>query len=99
MAAERRVAHKRFGQIVWHWEKPDRQPNEAMDTFVYASAAAIKHGVNWISDVGWQRLRAQREAPTDDKPQGEAKSSIASQLAGVGPVNIRRGGIHIHKGS
>lgn len=69
MVAERRVAHKRLDQVVFHWEKADRQPNEAMDTFVYASAAAIKHGVNWISDQGWQKLRKQRETPPNaDKP-------------------------------
>jgi phage terminase large subunit GpA-like protein len=30
--------------------------NEMHDTFLYASAAAIKYGVNWISDQGWRNF-------------------------------------------
>jgi phage terminase large subunit GpA-like protein len=52
LISERRVPYKRMGQVVFRWEKDTRQANEAHDTFLYASAAAIKSGVNWISDVG-----------------------------------------------
>jgi hypothetical protein len=34
-----------------------------LDCTIYASAAAIKHGVNWISDTGWRRLEAELETP------------------------------------
>jgi phage terminase large subunit GpA-like protein len=63
LVSETRTAHKRMGQVVWKWEKPDRQANEMLDCVVYASAAAIKRGVNWISDTGWRNLEAELEAP------------------------------------
>ena len=52
----------------------------------YASAAAIKYGVNWITDQGWARLRAELETPpatTRLQDQGGAvlRKSIASMLA------------------
>jgi phage terminase large subunit GpA-like protein len=73
LTAESRVAHKRMGQIVWRWEKPERQANEILDCTVYASAAALKYGVNWISDLSWRRLYEDFEigAPSGgpDKPR------------------------------
>jgi len=63
LVSETRVAHKRMGQLIWKWEKPDRQANESLDCVIYASAAAIKHGVNWISDTGWRNLEAELETP------------------------------------
>ena len=84
LVSEQRVAVKRMGQIVWKWEKPDRQSNEMLDATIYASAAAIKYGVNHISDQGWQKLREERETypPIGDplKP-GEKRNHIASRLA------------------
>ena len=87
LVCERRVPYKRMGVIVYRWEKPDRQANEMHDTFLYASAAAIKHGVNWISDQGWARLRAELEAqPESVLAEGGAvrrvgvRKSIADQL-------------------
>jgi phage terminase large subunit GpA-like protein len=50
-----------LGQIVWVWEKLERQANEMLDTVIYASAAAYRHGVQAISDVGWQKPREQWE--------------------------------------
>ena len=86
LVVERRVAHKRLGAAVYHWEKPDRAPNHAMDTFVYASAAAIKYGVNAISDQGWAKRRALLETPPDPDKPGEDKTPLASRLASAGPV-------------
>ena len=87
LVSETRVATKRLGQIVWRWENPDRQANEMLDAVIYASAAAIKHGVNWISDHGWQRLEAELESPGPGSgpsagPSGRpvARPSIASLL-------------------
>jgi phage terminase large subunit GpA-like protein len=79
LVSERRVAHKRMGQLVYTWEKPIRQANEAHDTFLYASAAAIKFGVNWISDQGWAERRAQLESASPPPPR--ERRSLASQLA------------------
>ena len=85
LVSERRVAVKRMGMTVFRWEKAEKQANEALDTFVYSSAAAIKHGVNWISDLGWQKLRAELETPMpkhDGKPRvfrtaGSDESALA----------------------
>ena len=86
LVSETRVAHKRMGQIVWKWEKPDRAANEALDCVVYASAAAIKYGANWISDVGWRKLVDELETPSTLRP-GEKRvvrtqaQSTVDQLA------------------
>jgi len=83
LVCERRVPYKRMGVIAYRWEKPDRQANEMHDCFLYASAAAIKYGVNWISDQGWVRLRAELETPVraDASPAPKVHKSLASQLA------------------
>jgi phage terminase large subunit GpA-like protein len=83
LVSETRVAVKRMGQIIWRWEKPDRQANEILDAIIYASAAAIKHVVNWISDHGWLKLEAQWEAPGPEPAPAEKpkRQSIASLLA------------------
>jgi phage terminase large subunit GpA-like protein len=39
LVSETRFAVKRMGQIIWKWEKPDRQANEMLDSMIYASAA------------------------------------------------------------
>jgi phage terminase large subunit GpA-like protein len=82
LVSEQRVAHKRLGVTVWRWEKPERQPNEMLDTMIYATAAALKHGVNWISDLGWKKLREEIETypPIDDKPSPK-RTSLVSRLA------------------
>jgi phage terminase large subunit GpA-like protein len=85
LVCEQRVPYKRMGVIAYRWEKPDRQANEMHDCFLYASAAAIKYGANWISDQGWAMLRAELEAATPReggavREMGTAKS-IASVLA------------------
>jgi phage terminase large subunit GpA-like protein len=79
LVSERRVAHKRMGQLVYTWEKPTRQANEAHDTFLYASAAGIKYGVNFISDQGWAERRAALESASPPPPR--ERRSLASQLA------------------
>jgi phage terminase large subunit GpA-like protein len=88
LVSERRVPYKRMGTIAYRWEKPDRQANECHDTFLYASAAGIRYGVNFISDQGWAERRAALEAPAPSGgPQdvrivtAAPRRSIASQLA------------------
>ena len=57
-----------------------------LDALVYASAAAIKHGVNAISDLGWAALEAEFEAPpatvalAPPKPETRMKT-FANQFA------------------
>jgi phage terminase large subunit GpA-like protein len=69
LVSERRVAYKRMGVVAYRWEKPDRQANEGHDTFLYACAAGIKYGVNFISDLGWAERRDQLESPSPPPPQ------------------------------
>ena len=83
LVCERRVPYKRMGVTAYRWEKPDRQANEMHDTFLYASAAAIKYGVNWISDQGWARLRSELETPP-------ATSSIQAQGGAVWRLNTAK---------
>ena len=59
--AERRTAVKRHGFTVYRWTKDDRQDNEALDTLIIATGAAIRFGVYSLSDRGWDALRSQRE--------------------------------------
>ena len=67
-----------MGVLAYRWEKPDRQANEMHDTFLYAVAAAIKYGVNWISDQGWAKLRAELEAAT---PRVQAEGVAVRRMA------------------
>jgi phage terminase large subunit GpA-like protein len=83
LVAERRIAQKRAGVLVHRWEKiSDRQSNDLHDAVLYATAAAIRAEVNWISDQGWGKLRAELETPVTRAQGGDAaRPSLASQLA------------------
>lgn len=98
LTAERREAVKRHGFTVFRWSKDDRQDNEALDTLVIAAGAALRYGVYGLSDIGWNRLRDQRER-TPDEPQQvlspvtapqqaemNRKPTLAGQLAHAGPI-------------
>ena len=76
--SERRTPVKRHGFTVYRWTKDDRQDNEALDTMIQATGAALKFGVYGLSDVGWDRLEAERK-PADGPMR--ARPSLASQLA------------------
>jgi phage terminase large subunit GpA-like protein len=68
---------------VYRWTKDDRQDNEALDTMVIATGAALKHGVYGLADTGWARLEAERGKPPPagqtERPIG-VRRSIWSQL-------------------
>ena len=69
---------------VYRWTKDDRQDNEALDTAIIATGAAIRFGVYGLSDQGWAKLRTDRETPIAAKPPlgaGEKRVHIASRLA------------------
>ena len=84
LVSERRTPVKRNGFTVHRWTKDDRQDNEALDTMVIATGAALKHGVYGLADTGWARLEAERGRPP---PAGETerrigvRRSIWSQLS------------------
>ena len=96
LVCERRVPYKRMGVVAYRWEKPDKQANEMHDCFLYASAAAYKHGVNHISDVGWSNLRAELEGPPGYV--APVKPSLASQLAHAGPRRDPPPPMSVHPG-
>jgi len=48
---------------VYRWVKDDRQDDEALDTMIQATGAAIKYGVTALSDVSWMKLEAEHETP------------------------------------
>jgi phage terminase large subunit GpA-like protein len=79
---------------VYRWTKDDRQDNEALDTVIQATGAAIKVGVYGLSDLSWSRLEEERGAlPTQVEavtgapliqasgPPKPKRRSIASMLA------------------
>ena len=57
LVSEQRVAVKRMGQIVWKWEKPDRQANEMLDAMIYATLISPYTGWKWAKwpsgAIGW----------------------------------------------
>ena len=82
LTAERRTAVKRHGFTVYRWTKDDRQDNEALDTAIIATGAAIRFGVYGLSDQGWEKLRIERETPIGVKPEAaKLQQSLASRLA------------------
>jgi phage terminase large subunit GpA-like protein len=63
LVSESRVAVKKMGQVVWRWEKPDRQANEMLDCYVYGMAAQVKYGCAWISGERWRELETEIDTP------------------------------------
>ena len=84
LTAERRTPVRRHGFTVYRWTKDDRQDNEALDTMIIATGAAIRCGAYGLSDRGWEKIRLERETPPAIKPPlqpGERRGVIASRLA------------------
>ena len=68
--------------LIFRWTKDDRQDNEALDTMIQATGAALKFGVYGLADTGWARLRLDRETPIGAKPEAaQLQQSLASRLA------------------
>ena len=81
LTAERRTAVKRHGFTVYRWTKDDRQDNEALDTAIIATGAAIRFGAYGLSDQSWAKLRIERETPIAVKLPGEKRVHFSSRLA------------------
>jgi phage terminase large subunit GpA-like protein len=88
LTAERRMPVKRNGFTVYRWIKDDRQDNEALDTMVQATGAAIKYGVYGLSDLGWNRLEAEREmkSPNAQMDLEDMMGANAPQSKSVAPA-------------
>jgi phage terminase large subunit GpA-like protein len=63
LTSERRETIRRHGFTVFRWTKDAKQRNEALDTMVIATGAAIKFGVYGFSDKRWKTLAQEREVP------------------------------------
>lgn len=70
----------RAGYIVYRWQKPSGQPNEALDTEIYARAAALRLGWHRLSDAQWDALEAkraaERKAPQSDLFEPDRSETI-----------------------
>ncbi len=91
LTAERRTPIKRNGFTVYRWTKDDRQDNEALDTLVQATAAAIKSGVYGMSDLSWAKLEAERGAPAAPTSKSTPAAAKANR-----PVISTAGGVPRH---
>jgi len=80
LTSERRVAVKRNGFDVFRWVKPDAIDNEALDTLVQATGAAIKFGVYGMSDISWAKIEAERETPPAHR-QGDIEDLLTAPRA------------------
>jgi phage terminase large subunit GpA-like protein len=64
LTAERRQPVKlRSGFTEWRWVKVQGQPNEVLDTEIYAEAGAIRLGWKQMQDKHWDALQARLEVP------------------------------------
>lgn len=64
LTSERRKEMRlRNGAIRYDWVKDEGSRNEALDTYVYASAAAFRYLGPAFTDSQWDRLEAERETP------------------------------------
>ncbi|TAK50247.1 MAG: terminase [Xanthobacteraceae bacterium] len=79
LTAERRVAHRRHGFVVYRWEKDEGQANEALDTFLQADAAAENWGIRTLPDSTWDRLEAERAIVAD--VQGDIEDLLGAPAA------------------
>jgi phage terminase large subunit GpA-like protein len=93
LTAERRTALKHHGFTVYRWVKDDRQDNEALDTAIIATGAALRFGVYSLSDRGWDAFRAQREvrpapvpAPAAPVPATPAPDGVIPEEAATAPI-------------
>jgi len=87
LTAERRVPVKRAGFTVFRWTKDDRQDNEALDTLIQATGAALRFGVYGMSDVGWARIEAERERPHE--AQGDLEDLLGAPPRTIGLAMAR----------
>lgn len=72
LTAERRIEKRlKGGMTSFGWELMDGDRNEALDTMVQAEAAAIKYGVRDLPPAVWDRLEAERDPNSPEKPAPE----------------------------
>jgi len=82
LTAERRVALKRHGFVHYRWKQEEGQPNEALDTFLQADAAAENWGIRTLPENAWDRFEAERQAVRD--VQADIEDLLAAPAAAAG---------------
>ncbi len=87
LTAERRTPHTtKHGFTEFRWTKPKDQPNEALDTEIYATAAAIHFGWKRLDDKSWARLEADRERPAEEQ-QLDLETLMTAPAPQAGPAD------------
>jgi len=90
LVSETRTAIKRMGFTIYRWLLPDRASNEMLDCACYATACALKSGVNGLSDLGWQRLEGMHEgtvAPVAEPPRPSMPAHMYQPPPASGPAS------------
>lgn len=71
------------GRRVFRWVPKKGVANEALDTFVYAMAAAIKRGWTRMDEDGWDALLAERDTP----PPGGGQMDLENLILEARPAS------------
>jgi phage terminase large subunit GpA-like protein len=86
LTAEKRVGKRRpDGFVQFLWVKAAGERNEALDTMIYAEAAAVRIGWRSHDEAAWERLRGQLEAPVA-APQLDLEDMLATAPARPEPA-------------
>lgn len=85
LTAERIVQREHKGYIKFEWEK-HRDRNEALDTFVYARAAASKIGIDRYKEKDWRKL----ENELGVMPNKKTVESTSNQQISASQLNTRQ---------
>ena len=96
LTSERRRAISRHGFLEYRWEKQRDQANEALDTEIYAEAAAIVFGWKRMTESAWDEMEARREAPPAN-PQFDLETFAAGHAPEAGPDERARHEHHATK--
>lgn len=81
-AEVRKPIKQKDGSREYRWVKKEGQPNEALDTMLYAEAAACRVGWKAMTDTDFDRLSAQFECQPDE-PQGDLEDLLVKPQTGA----------------
>jgi phage terminase large subunit GpA-like protein len=75
-AEVRKPLKLRGGGMEYRWVLPDGKRNEALDTAIYAEAAAIRAGFRANTEAMWDRLESERDLPPVGGAQGDLEDLL-----------------------
>ena len=73
----------RTGYEEWRWVKDPNQANEALDTEMYAEAAAIRLGWKRLQPEQWEALRARLEIEVPARQPDLLEQMAPAKIAGT----------------